>query len=286
MLYDNARPRFLPHIAHPTVLFMGLQPLGDKAWIETDNDIARYHSHKLQQRQQRGADVYRASDTSLAAQRELQTTLLHHLTREQPENYRIEHDRLICIPGNFSAALQSDEVLWNCSLWIADDLVLMERVDNHYQLTAASLCSPSHWHLREKFNKPMRAIHDPIPGIHASLSPKIDRFFHHLKADHPVVRFNWALQAYDRLAQLPGHEPAVSETTPLFYRTERQSLTRLPQTGAIAFTIRVYLHPLDTLRTQPGAIPALLAAIDATPPALKRYKGFDRLAPALAQYRG
>ena len=47
MIYDNARPRYLPHMAHPEVLLMGLSPLRETPWIETDTDIGRYHRHKL-----------------------------------------------------------------------------------------------------------------------------------------------------------------------------------------------------------------------------------------------
>jgi hypothetical protein len=161
----------------------------------------------------------------------------------------------------------------------------MERAEDQYLLTAASLCSPSHWYLAEKFGRPMREIHDPIPGFHPALSSKIDRFFEHLRPDHPVVRFNWAVQAGDSLSQLPHEAPDVHCDTPLFYRSERQSLVRLPQTGAIAFTIRVYLHPLAMLANAASALPALFAAIDNTPQALRAYKGFDQLAPALEQYR-
>jgi hypothetical protein len=264
---------------------MGLTPMGAHSWIETDTSIATYHAHKLQQRDRRGANVYRASEASLPAQRELHAALLRHLAEDQPDNYRIVEDQLECVPGRFDVPLAGNEPLWDCSLWIADDLVLMERIEGSYRLTAASLCSPSHWRLQEKFNQPMRTIHDPIPGFHEELSPKIDRFFDHLRPEHPVVRFNWAIQADDALAQLPENEPAVSADTPLFYRAERQSLLRLPTTGAIAFTIRVYLHPLEALRDRDGAMDALLAAVDAAPEPLKHYKGFDRLEPALARYR-
>ena len=156
---------------------------------------------------------------------------------------------------------------------------------DYYRLSAASLCCPSHWRLEEKFDRPMREIHDPIPDFHRELTPRIDRFFDHLKPEHPVQRFNWSVQEYDNLSQRPEHEMPIGPTTELFYRTERQTLLRLPQSDAIAFTIRVYLHPLDSLRATPGALPALFSAIDATPAALARYKGFDQLAPALARYR-
>ena len=109
------------------------------------------------------------------------------------------------------------------------------------------------------------------------------RLFNHLRPQHPVTRFNWSIQEYDALDQRPEHQPEISAETPLYYRTERQSLVRLPDTGAIAFTIRVYVHPLSTLEGETMA--ALFRAVDGMPPDLAHYKGFDRLARALQKYR-
>jgi hypothetical protein len=131
----------------------------------------------------------------------------------------------------------------------------------------------------------MREIHDPVPGIHEALSASIDRFLDHLKPERPVVRFNWGLQTSDLLNPPMDDDDEILATTPLFYRYERQSLTRLPLTGAIAFTIRVYLHPLETLLKTEDAFPALMRAIEQTPVALQRFKDFDELAPALEAIR-
>jgi len=287
VLFDNRRPRHLPHLTHPEILQMGLSPLGAGQWIETDNDLGRFHRHKLDQRARHGERVYRACVESLPAQRELAELLLQHLVQQQGALYRIGEGGLHCEPGGFVAPLDAVEPLWNCSLWVADDLVIMAPRAGTYVLTAASLCSPSHWRLADKFERPIREIHDPIPGFHPALSPGIDRFFTHLRVAHPVVRGNWGVQVGDRLDRHPDEiEHSADPDAPLFYRCERQSLLRLPGTGAIAFTIRVYLHPLEQLREFPGALPALFAAIDATPPVLARYKGFDALAPALDRYRG
>ncbi|QFU75214.1 DUF3445 domain-containing protein [Halioglobus maricola] len=286
MLYDNSTPRYLPHIPHPEVLLMGLSPKGDAPWIEPDNDIGRYHEHKLQQRKIRGDAVYRGDDESIPAQRELRAALTTHLLDAHADCYSREADSLNCRPGDFQIPLAGEECLWDISLAVADDLAIMEKRSSQYHLTAASLCSPSHWLLAEKVGLAMRDIHDPIPGFHEKLTPRIDRFFEHLRPNHPVVRFNWSVLAEDNLAQLPGEEATVTADTPLFYRVERQSLVRLPETGAIAFSIRVYVHPLDMLASTKGAIPSLLAAIDAASPEISIYKGFDLMQPALARYRG
>ena len=285
MLFSNDLPRYLPHVEHPEVLSMGLSPLRGGAWIETDNHLAHYHRHKLAYRQRYGERAYRATSSSIPAQRELSQRLLEYLTTDQADLYQQENGRLHCLAGDYRTDIDSDEPLWACSLWVADDLVIMEDIDGDYCLTAASLCSPSHWRLEEKFSRPLRAIHDPIPGFHRELTPRIDRFFNHLRPEHPVVRFNWSLQAYHDLSQRPEREVPIHSETSLYYRTERQSLIRLPSTGAIVFTIRVYLHPLDTLRKFPGAMQALFDAIDAAPPPLAEYKDFVNLAPALAHYR-
>jgi hypothetical protein len=284
-VFDNSRPRYLPHRTQPEVLAMGLSPLGKAPWIETDNDLPRYHRHKLRQREILGDSVYRATDSSVNAQAELAGLLLEHLTRRQPDCYRREDDALVFLPGRLETPLTSLEPLWNCSLWVADDLVIMEQERDRYVLTAASLCSPSNWCLEEKFGRPLDAIHDPIPGFRQTLQPRIDRFFAYLKPEFPVVRFNWSLQVGDALCRRPGDGIAANADTPVFYRTERQTLTRLPRTGAVAFTIRVYLHPLERLWDSPGAMADMFRAIDATPPALAAYKDFDALSPALERYR-
>ena len=44
----------------------------------------------------------------------------------------------------------------------------------------------------------------------------------------------------------------------VYFRTERQTLRRLPRTGCILFTIRTYLSPITELATEPG-VPGRLA---------------------------
>lgn len=262
-------PRYLPHIDQTAILAMGLAPLA-QPWIDVDTDLAAWRTHKLYQRQQRGSGVYRVAESALAASCEV-AGLIAALP---------EVDLPACLPDD-------PEALWQASLAVPDDLLIMQPGEQGYRLTAASLCSPSHWRLPDKFERPIDRIHDPVPGIHGTLSPRIQRFFERLRSDTPVQRFNWSLQAgWELLAWPREHPQPVSAETPLYYRVERQTLRRLPQSGALLFTIRVYLHPIEQLGAVDGAIEGLLAAVDSTPAALAAYKGFPRLAPALARLRG
>jgi len=286
VLFDNQTPRYLPHLETPHILHMGLSPLDAQRWIETDADLPRYHAHKLAQRARLGDHCYRALPDSRDAQRELAGLLWAHLTHDQDDLYRgCDDGTLLFQPAALHLPAPDAEPLWECSLWLADDLVIMQEIAGRYHLTAASLCSPSDWLLEEKFARPLAEIHAPIPGFEAELAPRVDRFFQRLRPGRPVVRHNWSLQAGCELCRRPPQNEVTESAARVFYRSERQTLTRLPQSGAVAFTIRVYLHPLERLADTPGALQALFTAIDRTPAAMAVYKGFDRLQPALAKYR-
>ncbi|GAB3291326.1 heme-dependent oxidative N-demethylase family protein [Parahaliea aestuarii] len=283
MLFDNCQPRYLPHLSHSELLQMGLVPMAPELWIEPDGEAGRYHLNKLAQRSRLGDRVYRELPESRPAQEELSTVLLKHLLQCHADCYRREGQYLYCLPGGFRAPLEHGEALWNASLWVADDLVIMEPRGDSYTLTAASLCAASQWRLEDKVGGSLADIHAVIPGFDSVLLPKVERFFQHLKVERPVVRYNWSLQHGHTLNRRPGSEGGEDE--PLFYRVERQSLRRLPASGAVVFTIRVYLHPLSQLVEMGNALPALLRAIDSNPPGMQQYKGFDRMAAALAPYR-
>ena len=49
--------------------------------------------------------------------------------------------------------------------------------------------------------------------------------------------------------------PSMSQ---VYFRSERQSLRRMPKTGCICFTIRTYFHPVTDIVNEPG-IPGRLA---------------------------
>ncbi len=287
MILDDSAPRYTPHLAAHGLLSMGLQALDPAHWIETDSSLARFHRHKLSMRGQHGDAVFAALPASRPAQRELARMLLAHLLAQHSDAYERRAGCMVCRPGRFELALsESDpEPLWHASLLIADDLAIMQPSDRGYLLTAASLASPSHWRLQDKLGLPMHAIHDPIPGVHSQLTQRIDRFLAHISPQRPVCRFNWGLQAGPALFQPRGLEAPVSPRAPIYYRVERQTLRRLPESGAVAFTIRVFLHPLAALAELPGGIQRLLEAVDSTPPELAEYKGFTVLRDALAQYR-
>ena len=277
-------PKYLPHMQHKDVMSMAMSPLDRQHWIEPDQDYPRYLNHKLALHKQGQRHIFDALPSSYEAQVELASALRHHLLADHSSLYCPLAAGLCYLPDGIELPASTQQPLWNASLWVADDVLIMQKLNDQYCLTAASLCSPSSWHLAEKIGQPMARIHDPVPTLHEKLTPKIDRFFDHLTVENPIQRFNWSLQASNELGQFPEDKQIYPANTPLYYRCERQTLTRLPQTNAIAFTIRVYLYPMVALAQVPHALTQLKAGIDAMPGSVKAYKDIIYFAPALQKY--
>ena len=277
-------PKYLPHMHHKDTIVMGMEPLDKAKWIEPDDHYPKFLQHKLALKALEQQHIFDALPSSLEAQKELASELKRHLLNQHSHLYCPVAEGLSYLPNGINLASANTNPLWQASLWVADDLLIMQKLAGSYCLTAASLCSPSNWHLVEKIGQPMARIHDPVPTIHEKLTPKIDRFFDHLTLENPVQRFNWSLQANEKLAQFPEGKVIHAVNTPLYYRCERQTLTRLPRTNAIAFTIRVYVYPIMSLTQVPSALTQLKSAIGAMPPSVARYKDIIYSAPALLKY--
>lgn len=275
---DSRKPLYLPHLQQPEVLSMGLSRIDPCQWIETDDSIGDFHRQKLALAEQDFSSVYADTGESEAAQAELAALLESHLLTAHGSCYLRDGADVRCEAGGFTVSNDLAPTLWRSSLLVAEDLLLMQPRGSVYHLVAAGLCSPSHWRLDEKIGRPMHEIHDPIPGVHNDLSARIDRFFASVRPEAPVQRFNWSLQWGDELF-CPGHDTLTGGD--LHYRAERQTLRRLPDSGAIVFTIRVYCHPAETLRSTPGALRTLRDAVQAAPPSLAAYKGFHRYEDAI-----
>jgi hypothetical protein len=154
-----------------------------------------------------------------------------------------------------------------------EDFCLMQRrPDGAYALTGALLCFPQHWHLHQKLGRPLAEIHAPVPGFAARLGGPVERFFANLRVERPVWRANWGLVESPALFH-PGKREPIPDLSPenagerLWLRVERQTLRRLPETGAVVFTIRTLLEPLARTVRRPGAAAAMAERFVAMDPA-------------------
>jgi hypothetical protein len=152
--------------------------------------------------------------------------------------------------------VQAADVLRAAAAGVWEDLcILTPDVSGQYRLTAATLAFPTDWHLAEKLGQALTPIHAPIHGYAEQLAAGVDHFFATLQPGPIFGRTNWFVVASDAWRYLPQDDPQVrfahvtadNAGTTLFVRCERQTLRRLPQSGAVLFTIGIHVEPLDRL---------------------------------------
>ncbi|GGI92127.1 hypothetical protein GCM10007973_30420 [Polymorphobacter multimanifer] len=168
---------------------------------------------------------------------------------------------------------------------IHEDVMLLERHGEQHRLLAGILLFPSDWRVADMIGKPVAAIHARVPGFGDRLAAPIEHILGNL--DQPLQRANWAITETPDLVYAPDLAPALrfGHITPenagsaLALRVERQTLTRMPETGSIAFTIGIHTAALDSLPLD--LLPALLHALGAMPAAEAARRAVAAFAPAI-----
>ena len=211
----------LPRARGGGVLKMGLVKLDESEWLQPDPDLAARADGFATYPE--GIQLTPESDTPSA---ELATML--GLSGGLPEAARAHHEDMC--------------------------LLTLRAGEEQYRLVGAAVAWPSDWTPADKMGLPLRALHKPIQGYEEQLASGVDHFMAKLKPGAIYGRCNWFIAATDEkrwVAEPP--EQAFARVTAdnagetLFVRSERQTLRRLPQTGAILFTIGIYVAPLGTL---------------------------------------
>ncbi|MGE0500443.1 MAG: DUF3445 domain-containing protein [Rhizobiaceae bacterium] len=294
-------PAHTPYDGSSRLFTIGLKPLDLAHWLEVDRHYAVYLEEKRRLLGERQADVFVEEPGTHESQREVLALIGDHLMR-RADLFSSKASRQLFESVMVEASGGSNPPLLAAALLVQEDLVLMRRGNDGWRLAAASLSFPSSWTLTEKFGRPLQDIHAPVPGFGRGTrtADLIQRIFDNMKADQPVERMNWSLQAdtdlYKPFSNLQRDERAVArlprfpdaDPATVFLRVERQTLRKLPVSGDILFTIRIFVDPLEVLRSHPdrAAIAASFAGqLGALDEAQLDYKGLtadrDRLVAVL-----
>jgi hypothetical protein len=271
---------------------IGMEPLPALDWIEPDAHLARDLSEKDALFASRREIVWREDAASRPAQIETRDMLAAFLPARFPALYRPKGADAIEVAGR-RVALGDEPPLLAASRLVQEDLCLMERGPNGWRLSAASLCFPSSWSLAEKFGRDMDAIHAYVPGFPGRMHDMVARIFDNLKVELPVQRLNWSIYGDGALhhgvektrpiEKFPEGEPILERA---HLRVERQTLRKLPRTGAILFTIRIHVDPLRRLAEHPRRAElarGLRAQLLALTPEQLAYKGMVQARARMAE---
>ncbi len=227
------------------------------------------------------------------------TGLLPLLARQHPRHFSLDVEgerwcwhnhllgtRTLFTPGD-AGSLPHAPLDW-FGRQVQEDLLLVDGTREGLPLVAGQLCFPSMWCLDEKMGRSLLDIHAPVPSFVSKLGASSTRLMEGLKPGRPVTRCNWGITVTDRLDlepwSLPEWRHLFEGITPdnagerCFLRLERQTLSLMPRTGAILFTIHTYRAPVATEVVDPARRRRLAHVLRTVPPDTSAYK---RLTPLL-----
>jgi hypothetical protein len=248
----------LPFLAGPPDFVVGLRPLKASAWLYPDTEAHVLPEKRALLVSQRGA-VFAETKGSQAAQAEV-------------------------------AAMVGGADFLAAAGMVSDDFCVMEKRGADWVLSAATLCAPTFWSLAENIGQPVGRLHGPVPDTLGpagaqGLATRIARMFDAVAPGVIMERFNWTVQAGPERFT-PSQTPLIAraEATPtaqaaelLHLRVERQTIQKLPETGAVLFTIRICIDPMAAVFAVDGAKPAFAAAWRGAAAHVRTYKKWPPL---------
>lgn len=183
--------------------------------------------------------------------------------------------------------------LEHVGLQIQEDLAIMAGdVAGGFPIVAGLVCFPSGWSIRDKLGRSMGHTHEDVPGFAEHMCEKTEKLFASMPPLRPVYRRNWAINPTDKLPRLPSQAEETARDRALVtadnagvrchFRVEYQTLTRMPHTGAIVFTILTLQAALDELT---DAQAGLLAGVLRTcPDDVLQYKRLSEICEPVLGY--
>lgn len=223
----------------------GIQPLENDAWLRVDEAYAAQLAYRRQLIATRRQDVYWQDPEAQDAAREMLAEVIQRLPAL---GFEISGATCRCPDGGV-VALEGDAPLVVLGQLVQEDICLLLKRGDEHVLMGAILCFPASWRLSEKAGRPLIGIHDTVEEYDDGVARRVQRLFDGVKVGRPLWRYNRL--NYDdpelhqpRSALAPRDAPV--ETQARYQRAERQSILRLPETGAVAFTIHTYVAANST----------------------------------------
>ena len=276
---------YIPVKGQPFTVSMGLRTMDPDKWIEIDEQYEAELAQKRHLLANRRAEVFGTLPAGLHGSGEVLEDLVEYLP--------------VHFPDRFAMAIDVDESLHPleaASLLVQEDLAVMSPQDGQWVLTAAAVCFPSRWDLASKIGANMHGIHAPVPHYEERIGHATDAMFNKLTCDRAVWRINWTVldspelfQPSDTGRKARAHSGLGVEEfgDAMYFRTERQTLRKLPESGAILFTIRTYRDSLNSLdRRFPEFREHLGRTLVSTSQETRNYKGWAPIWSDLMAWSG
>ncbi|MEI6405545.1 MAG: DUF3445 domain-containing protein [Actinomycetes bacterium] len=262
---------YMPIDGKPDRVHIGARKLDLDTWIEISSQYDTEIALKHQLFATKQDEVFLHMPMGDAGSREVLDMLIEHLVRIFPDKW----------PNGLTVD-PSMHPLLAASMLVQEDLCLMTQVGQDWVLSAASVCFPSRWDVRDKIGKNLLGIHGPVPHYEEAIGVATQNIFDKLTVERPIFRVNWTvMDSHDLHQPVAVRDPDAIAVSPdnisdtLFFRRERQTLRKLPHTGDILFTIRTYTDTFgDVERMFPEFRKNIGTTIVGASPQTVDYKGW------------
>ena len=295
-------PAYQPYRWASVDFTIGLRPVRKSEWIQ----FSPHHADNMREKRRRFSAqrerYYRTLPESLPAQRELRDLVVAHLVTDHADRYALTGSTLTSRHESLAWHVDDPQIepLRQLSEVIEEDFMLLQDVDGAMRITASSNAYSSSGRLVSAVGQSVHWAHIPVPTLSDKLGVRIDRVLSSVHEDTPCERFNWqvtpmatlffpddphrananAMHAVrDALCREPGRAGEL-----LFIRVERQTLSRLPASRAVAFSLHTYSDPLSVLGGDPSAALAMLRLLEGYAEARWHYSEMDIVREPLLSY--
>ena len=238
----------LPFDTNQDKVLPGIAPLDPKEWLIKDEAYAG----QMEERERLITDnrnaVIALDDMALRAAVELLEKTLEFLPGLGGFEQNAE---IVLCPDGRSVKIDVSDPMATLGRLIQNDFCIMQKRGDEHILTGAVLCFPASWSLSEKFMQPLTVIHEPVTEYDENITRRVQRLFNGIKVERPLWRFNKLYYEAPDLHQprtFSNPRKILGRNEGKYIRSEKQTLTRLPKSNAVIFTIHTFvLDPPDRL---------------------------------------
>ncbi|KAG0649588.1 hypothetical protein D0Z07_3623 [Hyphodiscus hymeniophilus] len=280
------KPRTSSHMA------MGLKRLEESNWLTIDKGYHSEHVLRAYMLENARPDVLQCLPNTEAACHEVLDLVTSFLSKRFPECFTINHSTSTIFnhltkESHLIGAQCSNPMEVAARLAMEDfNILVKDPQSGEYTLMASATLFPAGWQLQERIGTSMANLHSPVPRWQEKLGSAVNRYFDHLSPRTCMERYNLFIQTTNELFQDGPEAPpplAVLLTAEnITVRRERQTFTRLEQSGGVLFTVRTYMQPLIELGAEESE--GLLSQIRGWDGEMQRYKGWDHWGTVVEQW--
>lgn len=232
---------FAPWMTPASRRMPGVAPVDMADWLQVDDAYAAQMARRIDLLATQRDRVFAMQGSAQDPACELLDTVLERLPGLGFLGPDAVSRDTVTTPDGRKVKIDRDAPMQTLCHLVQEDFCILQQQGAQHMLTGALLCFPASWSLHEKMGQPLLGIHAPVDSYDDTMNRRVERLFAAARAGQPMMRANALIYADPELFHPHRHSDTAREVQRGGYiRSERQSILRLPRTGAVVFSIHTY----------------------------------------------